>query len=317
MSTDAHCRPDTCRIDDYFGPSAVNPLPCSRDSFDIVGRCSSHSRAVADEHLACARRSIRNQCPEEPGIYGMIGRDEQLIYVGMSRNLRRRLLTYFYNRSSTNSQQNIVRTAVRVVWETHTHELVAMVRERELIRRYRPYFNEAGQPSRTRSGHLFLSRGQAPSLMIEALPRADCNDSWGPIPLNRLTRTAVEVLNHLFRLRDCPQSVAMRFTNQRDLFPQTYSLGCERGELGSCLAPCAGCCSRRQYMRQVATARAVLNGELGDSLGNFGMDQLIQFLLKLIPANRVPHRQPMKPWISPRKVRLAFGVRWGLPTAAK
>jgi excinuclease ABC subunit C len=52
----------------------------------------------------------------------------------------------------------------------------------------------------------------------------------------------------------------MRFAEQRDLFPMQHAAACLRGDVGTCLAPCAGRCTHGDYARQLAAARALLDG---------------------------------------------------------
>src|SRR5688572_4272638 len=66
-----------------FGPSAFLP-PRRRPGSLAVTRDRREMRCV-----------LRATCPAEPGVYGMIDHAGRLIYVGVSRHLRKRLITYF------------------------------------------------------------------------------------------------------------------------------------------------------------------------------------------------------------------------------
>jgi excinuclease ABC subunit C len=80
------------------------------------------------------------------------------------------------------------------------------------------------------------------------------------MPVNWRIRDAIEILNRLFKLSDCPASVPMHFADQRHLFALDLRLQCLRGETGSCLGPCAGQCTFPQYAAQLRAARAFLDG---------------------------------------------------------
>jgi excinuclease ABC subunit C len=71
----------------------------------------------------------------------------------------------------------------------------------------------------------------------------------------------VEVLNRHFRLRDCSSKQPCSFTEQMQLFDIALRPGCIRLEIASCLGPCIAACSRNTYGRQVALARAFLDGK--------------------------------------------------------
>ena len=71
-----------------FGPSAFLPRRRAVQSLDIA----RDRREL--------RRQLRAACPAEPGVYGMIDHAGRLIYVGVSRHLRQRLVTYFQGADS-------------------------------------------------------------------------------------------------------------------------------------------------------------------------------------------------------------------------
>jgi excinuclease ABC subunit C len=67
-------------------------------------------------------------------------------------------------------------------------------------------------------------------------------------------------LNDTFRLRDCPRAQQMVFAEQAELFPVERAAGCLRYEIGTCLGPCLGACTRVEYTQQVRAARSFLAG---------------------------------------------------------
>src|SRR5207253_2184257 len=67
-------------------------------------------------------------------------------------------------------------------------------------------------------------------------------------------------LNDAFRLRDCPLAIEMVFPDQGELFRQVREPGCLRFDLGACMGPCTGGCSRQAYHVQLRKARDFLAG---------------------------------------------------------
>lgn len=207
-----------------------------------------------------ARRLVRARCGATPGVYGMINAEGELIYIGKSRSLRDRLVSYFYDTASNEKGRRIIGQTARLTWEPATHEFTALLRELELIRRWRPRFNVQGQPGRLRRTYVCVSQGAAPHVYLASRPTARTQECFGPIRGNWRVRDAVAHLNHYFKLRDCPQDTPLHFSDQRELFPQVRTPRCLRGELGSCLAPCVAGCSTEQYDAQVSRALAFLRG---------------------------------------------------------
>jgi excinuclease ABC subunit C len=230
-----------------FGPSAFWPF-----------RRRSQTLTVTDD-LAEVRRNMRSECPRRPGVYGMLDRPGQLIYVGMSTMLPKRLVTYFQS-GAERKEYRIASHTDRLMWEVIGHGLAAQVRELELIRRHRPRFNVKGLRTGRAIGHIFISRDEAPRVRVAKQVPRGVRYSWGPLALNWQIREAIEAVNRHFKLRDCRVDTAMRFAEQRNLFALELRAECVRGETGSCLGPCAGQCTRTQYSAQLRFARAFLDG---------------------------------------------------------
>jgi excinuclease ABC subunit C len=191
----------------------------------------------------------------------MLDANGLLIYVGKAKSLRSRLLSYFRTKSRDPKAGRIIANTHSIVWECRSGEFAALLRELELIRRWRPRFNVQGQPRRRRHWYVCLGRKPAPYVFLSSRPVSTALACFGPVPPGMTARTAVSRLNDAFRLRDCPQKQTMTFADQGELFPSTRAAGCLRHEIGTCLAPCAAACTLGGYMEQVNTARAFLTGE--------------------------------------------------------
>jgi excinuclease ABC subunit C len=207
------------------------------------------------------RMRIRGRCPAGSGVYGFLNKSGQLVYVGMSRCLQRRLMSYFHSRGGRGKKESrIGRTGVQLLWQPTVHPLLARLRELELIRRFSPDWNVEGHPWRMREGYITLVTHEAPWFKLQQEPAKQPQRSWGPIPFTTRTRSAVEELNLLFRLRDCPPTTPMHFRGEAELLDAAPRVTCLRAETGSCLAPCIGLSSRRQYALELGRARRFLDG---------------------------------------------------------
>lgn len=235
-------------------------------AFDGFGSSLFYGRARPLDELAVGvqrrttRRRIRENCPARPGVYGMLDEAGQLAYVGQSKRLRQRLLSYF-SRAADGKAKRIAATASRIVWETAPHELTAQLRELELIRRWRPRFNRRGMPGRRGQAYICLGRSPAPHAYLAAKPARTAEQVFGPVRAGRRTERALALVNDLLQLRDCPEPVTMIFRDQSELFDELRQPRCLRYDLGACLGPCFGGCSRRQYTAHVRQAAALFDGD--------------------------------------------------------
>jgi excinuclease ABC subunit C len=238
-----------------FGPSSFLPAAEKPRVFH-----------TADGKTTRLRSQIRQLTPRRPGVYGMIDAHDELIYVGKAKNLRSRLLSYFLPRSRAPKAGRIVAQSRRILWEVCTGEFASLLRELELIRRWRPRFNVQGQPLRRRQTFVCLGRTPAPYAFLAAHPPRTASSIFGPVPAGRRAAEAVRRLNDHFQLRDCPSAVEIVFPDQGQLFEQLREAGCMRLELQTCVGPCTGGCSRSDYQAQLHQARAFLAGTASDAL---------------------------------------------------
>jgi excinuclease ABC subunit C len=229
------------------------------------------SLAVGEDFVD-VRRSLRDCCPARSGVYGMIDSGGRLIYVGMSIALRKRLVTYFQGGASIRKECRIAGDTDRLVWEVVGHELAAQLRELELIRRHQPRFNVKGRQPDRPLGYIYISREDAPRVRVARRVPKGVRYSWGPLAINWRIKEALEVSNRYFKLSDCPASVPMHFADQRNLFSLDLRAECLRHEMGTCLGPCAGQCTRSEYTAQLRAARAFLDGRNSAPLAQLERD---------------------------------------------
>ena len=234
----------------YFGPSIVSR----------VARRPTN-RLVFGTDIESGRKQILKNIPVCPGVYGWINQAGTLTYVGKSKSLRHRLASYFSVSSTDSKMERIRRQSSSIVWEAISHDLLALIREQELIYRLRPPMNVQGKPERQQPGFVCIGKGQAPNAFFSNQITNRAAHSFGPVTGTGRVREAIIGLNYAFQLRDCPEKTPLTFNNQLTLFDDQVAAQCLRFELDTCPAPCAGRCSRESYQSNLARALKFLNCE--------------------------------------------------------
>jgi excinuclease ABC subunit C len=251
------------------------------------------------------RSAVRLDCPRRPGVYGMIDHRGDLIYIGKARCLRSRLLSYFRPKSRDPKAGAIITRTRRLAWEVLPTELSALLRELELIRRWQPAFNVAGQPRRRRPLWLCLGRRPAPYVFSTPKVPATALAAFGPLPGGSMTRESARRVNDWFRLRDCPHPQEMIFAEQQELFPIVRAPGCIRLEINACLGPCAAACTLTDYQTQVDNAKAFLEGKDATPLAQLDRDmQAASAALQFERAAVLRDRLTVLGWLSAQLDRL-------------
>lgn len=200
---------------------------------------------------------MRTRSEDRPGVYRWLAADGRVLYVGKSVRIRSRLLSYF--READGKMGRLVRESADVAWEYLPNEFAALFREMRMIQAWRPEYNVEHKRKR-RFGFVKVTRELAPRLLVVGRATNDDARYYGPLPRAGWLADAVNDLARATGLRDCPGSVPVRFGDQGEIFAPDRSPLCLRGGTGSCLAPCAGLCTRTEYQRRLAVALAFLEG---------------------------------------------------------
>ncbi|HEX3159452.1 MAG TPA: UvrB/UvrC motif-containing protein [Gemmatimonadaceae bacterium] len=217
---------------------------------------------TTDEQLALMRATVRAGCGDRPGIYRMLSADGEVLYVGKSKRVRTRLLSYFRYVYPEDKGARIVREAATIDWEYTPSEFAALLHELRLIKRYRPRFNHAMMRDAQHYAFIKVTRGPAPKLIVvRGSGSEDGGVYYGPYYGAQRIGEAVRELNDVLGLRDCSLDQKMRFADQRELFVlPARTPGCIRHEIHKCLGPCVGGCTVAEYDERLALARLFLEG---------------------------------------------------------
>jgi excinuclease ABC subunit C len=206
---------------------------------------------IESERTDQLKSLVSRHAPKLPGVYGMLDATGRLIYVGKSKSLRNRLLSYFMPNNTDEKAGRIVQSAEAIVWEKQPSDFAALLREQMLIRRFQPRLNVVGMPKRQQQAFLCLGNGPAEHFYLSREFEPAAKSCQGPFHGMGNLHRAVEILNRMYLLRDCSQKTPMLFTDQLQLFDIEMRAGCVRQEIGTCLAPCMRTCSRQMYAAQV------------------------------------------------------------------
>ena len=215
--------------------------------------------ALPADRMDC-RSLLHDLCPLCPGVYAWLDCNQQICYVGKSKALRKRLLSYFAKNPAEKKVERIRQTSRTLVWEPMSDELLALIREQELINRWRPEFNTQGQPVKRQPAFLVISGGMAPNATFARKVPRNAQRVYGPLTGRGRLRAAVNSINQVFHLRDCPEKTGFEFSDQLQLFENPITTKCIRFELSSCPAPCAARCSQADYRSNVQAAIDFIEG---------------------------------------------------------
>jgi excinuclease ABC subunit C len=217
---------------------------------------------ASEELIAALRERVRAGAADQPGVYRLIGPGGEVLYVGKSKRVRTRLLSYFRCEFPKEKGARLLRESADLEWEYVPNEFAALLRELRLIKSLRPRFNVALKRDARHYAFIRIAGGVAPRLMVVRGPgAADAATYYGPFFGARQLEEALRELSDVLALRDCSHDRRMRFSDQAELFTLgERTPGCIRYEIERCLGPCIAACTSSAYLERVGVARAFLEG---------------------------------------------------------
>ncbi|MDB9951259.1 excinuclease ABC subunit UvrC [Candidatus Thioglobus sp.] len=186
---------------------------------------------------------------KEPGVYKMLDKTGDVIYVGKAKNLKNRVSNYFissnHNTKTQLLQKNIDDFSI-IITKTETQ---ALLLENELIKQFKPKFNILLKDSKSYP-YIFLSNDVHPRLGMFRGKKNKNYHYFGPYPSSHIARDALALLKKIFKVRQCTNS-----------FYRARSRPCLEYQIGLCSAPCVGKISDNKYQQDVDMVSLFLNGK--------------------------------------------------------
>jgi excinuclease ABC subunit C len=198
--------------------------------------------------LAVIRAALRTM-PATPGVYRMLDRKGDALYVGKARNLKNRVQNYAHIATLSNRLRRMVaETKAMEIVSTHT-EAEALLLECNMIKRLMPRFNVLLRDDKSFPLIHLTADHDFPQLTKYRGAQTKRGDYFGPFASAGAVNRTLVTLQKAFLLRSCSDSI---FANR--------TRPCLLHQIKRCSAPCVGRISHQDYAVLIAEARAFLAG---------------------------------------------------------
>lgn len=213
--------------------------------------------------------------PENPGVYLMLDKDDNIIYVGKAKNLKNRLRQYFHNS---------VKTVKVMAMLDHVHdfryiicasEVDALVTENNLIKKHTPQYNILLKDDKSYPFVRIDLKEDYPTISLVRTLKNDGAKYFGPYMQSVNIRDIFDLVHSAFLVRDCTRDMTKP------------SRPCLNAHLGRCIAPCSGKVTKEEYRKEVMKVVSFLKGNdkevervLTDKMRAFAEEENFEVALK-------------------------------------
>lgn len=230
--------------------------------------------------------------PTTSGVYLMKDVNNNIIYVGKAKNLKRRVNSYFINNKKNDKTLNLVSNIKDFDYILTNSELDALMLENNLIKKHQPYYNILLKDDKSFPYIKINNQEDFPKIEITRKVKKDNSKYYGPFFAGIDVHKLVELINSAFPIRMCNKKITQ---NSKETKP------CLNYSLGLCCAPCAKYASKEEYsviLKQVnnflsgdvSNVREVLNKKMQNASENLNFERAMEIREQLKYLDRLKER---------------------------
>ena len=192
--------------------------------------------------------------PQDPGVYRYYDKDNNLLYVGKAKNLKKRVLSYFNKNHGGYRTRIMVSKIVRLETTIVNSEYDALLLENNLIKELNPYYNVKLKDDKTYPW-ICIKNESFPRVFLTRNVVKDGSEYYGPYAKPRQAKILIDTIKKIYKLRTC----------NLNLSPDKIDDGkykvCLEYHIKNCLGPCEGLESEEEYNDKIKAIRGIIKGD--------------------------------------------------------
>ena len=207
-------------------------------------------------------KNIAHTIPHEPGIYKYYSENDQLLYVGKAKDLRKRIGSYFSKSLDNFKTQQLVKKIHHLAFTIVDSEQDAFLLENALIKEYKPRYNINLKDDKTYP-FIVIKKEPFPRVFFTRRKLNDGSEYIGPFTNQDTVRDLLTFIKEYIPLRNCKLPLTEANINKGKFKV------CLEYHLGNCKGPCEGFQSFQDYSEGIQQMRDMLKGNVGAVITNY------------------------------------------------
>ena len=207
-------------------------------------------------------QNIVQTIPRAPGIYKYYSEQNELLYVGKAKDLRKRVSSYFLKNLSSYKTHELVNRIHHIEFTIVNSEQDAFFLENSLIKNFQPRFNINLKDDKSYP-YIVIKNEPFPRIFLTRKHIEDGSEYLGPYTSVHRVRELLAFIRNTIPMRTC----ALNLT-QRNIEKKKFKV-CLEYHLGNCKGPCEGLQSEQDYQEGIIQIKNLLKGNLNPVITHF------------------------------------------------
>jgi excinuclease ABC subunit C len=207
-------------------------------------------------------KKISSTIPNSPGIYKYFDVDNNLVYVGKAKNLRKRVTSYFIKTFTSYKTYELVQRITRIEFTIVNSEQDAFLLENSLIKQFQPRFNINLKDDKSYP-YIIIKNEPFPRVFLTRKKIEDGSEYLGPYTSVGKVRELLSFIKQTIQLRTCSLNLS-----ERNIARGKFKV-CLEYHLGNCKGPCEGLQAKEDYDEGLKQLKNFLKGRLGPVIQHF------------------------------------------------
>jgi len=207
-------------------------------------------------------QNIVQTIPRAPGIYKYYSEQNELLYVGKAKDLRKRVSSYFLKNLSSYKTHELVNRIHHIEFTIVNSEQDAFFLENSLIKNFQPRFNINLKDDKSYP-YIVIKNEPFPRIFLTRKHIEDGSEYLGPYTSVHRVRELLAFIRNTIPMRTC----ALNLT-QRNIEKKKFKV-CLEYHLGNCKGPCEGLQSEQDYQEGIVQIKNLLKGNLNPVITHF------------------------------------------------